>query len=274
MMTRSSVSVALVAGLLAMLVLPMTARATTVIVDTFDGALNPMWQVDDEPASYGAGGGYLKAADHIRFNSVAINSYAHIETANTVDTTAGIRADAIMRQDHYPVSTWGMGVSIYFDQGNWVSIKQGAAGNQNGWMKQGQLNGVYFDGYSTAVNTLRTIFLISGLELTDTQIKFYGSSITPMVDHYGVTDIDPQMTELTELTMARPTGFTGQAKVIIGKGYSTPTSYSYPDFDNSAGTPGGFAFAGIDYARIIVIPEPATICLLIGGAGALLRRRI
>jgi hypothetical protein len=247
----------------------MSARAV-VITDTFDGpTLNPMWTLDDEAASY-SGGGFTIPGDGIaRFNNVGNYAYAHIETATPIDTTGGIRADAIMRQDHYPVSTWGMSITIYYDADNWVSLKQGAAGGQSGWLRYGFDNGnTFYTTSSSVTSDLRTYFINGGVELTPTQIKFYTS--TPGVDQYGVTTAAPNL--IADLTMARPAGFTGNALVIIGKGYTDPPGYPNPDLDNSIASD-NFAFAGIDFARIEYVPEPAAVSLLGISGLALMRRR-
>lgn len=213
-------------------------------------ALPAFWTLDDAPESYSGGGFVIGSGDGIaRFNNVGNYAYAHIQTASQLDTTYGIRVDAIMRQDHYPTSTWGMGITIYYDSQNWISIKQGAAGGQNGWMKDIMLNGVRSSQMSGTVVTLRQIFLISGIEITDTQVKFYGSSINPLEDHYlDGPYIDYYVSEITEFTMSRPAEFTGEALIIVGKGY-TGSGYPNPDFDNSDSST-NFAFAGIDHVRI------------------------
>ncbi|MHB9071843.1 MAG: PEP-CTERM sorting domain-containing protein, partial [Sedimentisphaerales bacterium] len=68
--------------------------------------------------------------------------------------------------------------------------------------------------------------------------------------------------------------FTGNALVIIGKGYESDASYALnPDWDNTLSGSVNFGWNIVDYVRIEVIPEPATICLLLGGAFGLLRRK-
>lgn len=167
-----------------------------------------------------------------------------------MDTTYGIRVDAIMRQDGYPISTWGMGVIIYYDEDNWVGIKQGAAGGQQGWLRQGFVNGVDIGVVKSGPSLLRQYSLISGVELTDTQIKFWGSSIDPLEDHFGDGEyIDYYVNEITDLTMSRPAEFTGDAVIIIGKGYTALPTYPNPDMDNSVSGM-NYAVAFIDYVRI------------------------
>ncbi|MHB0947426.1 MAG: hypothetical protein ACYC3B_09670 [Sedimentisphaerales bacterium] len=232
------------------------AQASTRTVTTYDEfngtSLRPFWTLEDTPASYSSGGFTMPGDGIARFNNVGNYAYAHIQTTSTYDTTAGIRVDAIMRQDNTPTSSWAMGVAIYFDHGNFVALKQGAAGDQAGWLKYGFVNGTnIYQAGNTAVD-LRSYFLISGVELTATQIKFYGSNINPMYDNYGETNIDDNVYEITEFTMARPASFTGNALVIVGKGYESDASYALnPDFDNHH--PNGsdnWAFCGIDYVRI------------------------
>lgn len=227
------------------------------VTDDFSGAtLNPLWVVDDHIDNYASGGGFVKAADHLRFNSIFSGAYGHIETSVPAFDT--LRIDAVLRQDHYPTSTWGMGVGIYFDEGNWVSLKQGAAGGQNGWMADVMVDGVLNSTMGNVVYTLRVVWLIQGVELTETEIIFYGSPIccpTP-ADQFDQTDIDGNVSEIAEFRMSRPTSFTGPATVIIGKGftgqtYPGGTLWSNPDFDNNISTSlDGAGFAGIDFARL------------------------
>ena len=226
-------------------------RTITTIDDFSDASLRTFWTVDDDPCSYDAGGGFAKAAGHIRFNSVGNNAYAHIESTDTLDTTHGFRVDSIMRSDLYGTSTYNMGVSIYYNPNNWISLKIGSAGGQYGWMKQGLANGVMEYAMSNDSASCQWYWLIGGVEITDTQVKFYGSSIDPLVDHGEETDIDGSVSELTELAFARPAGFTGPATVIVGKGYTNPgvTYAPNPDFDNSL-TSTSYGFAGLDYVRI------------------------
>lgn len=252
------------------LVLPKATKAV-VIEDMFTAAtLNPMWSLDAS-----ASAGAITFSDGFaRWNNAGNYAYAHLETS--ADTTGGLRVDAIMRQDGYPVSTWAMGVTIYFNANNWVGIRQGAASGQQGWLRYGFINGVsiYDATVGAGPNLLRGACLISGVELTATEIKFYGSSTNPLLDHYGKTGDAALAAEslISGLTLARPTNFTGNALVIIGKGYTGP-GYGNPDLDNEI-TSTNFALACIDYARIEVIPEPATVCLFGLGALSLLRRKM
>ena len=233
------------------------ANADVFVDDFSEATLNPMWTLDDQPESYftepGYNGGFhmQPEASIARFDFVGNNAYAHIESATTYDTTGGIRTDAILRQDTYPVQTWGMGVAIYFDANNYVALKQSSAGGANGWLKHLNVNGSFTQQTGNTIKDLRQAWIIGGIELTATQIKFYGSQISPnIVDKYGVTDIDANVSEIPEFTIAKPASFTGNATIIIGKGFTLLPSYPGPDFNNSVGSD-DYSFAGIDYARII-----------------------
>jgi hypothetical protein len=247
-----------------------------VITDDFtttDLATNGLWVLDDEAASYGAGGGFVLDGTYARFNNVGNYAYAHLESATTYDTTGGIRVDAIMRQDNSPVSTWGMSITIYYDADNWVSLKQGAAGGQSGWLRYGFENGNSFyttlPQSPTAPPDVRGYFANGGVELTASQILFYSSPAG--VDQSGVTTPAPNL--IGDFTMTRPAGFTGDALVILGKGYTDPPGYPNPNLDNSVASD-NFAFSGIDWARIEYVPEPASLGLLaIGGLAMSARSR-
>ena len=222
-----------------------------VVEDTFStGPLNPMWTLDQSPTAYASGGGFTIPGDGIaRFNSSGNATYAHLE-ASIVVPAGGARVDSIARQDNYPIASFGMGVAIYFDHDNFIAIKQGAAGDQQGWLRYGFVNGVNVYQTLEAGPLLRSYFLVSGVELTATQINFYGSSINPLADHYGKTGATALATEHLLGTMARPASFVGNALVIVGLGYESDASYALnPDFNNDIGSD-AWAFAGIDYVRI------------------------
>lgn len=264
----------LLIGLLAVEAAMAVPVSATVVTDDFSGAtLNSMWVLDDEPGSYsGTGSGFAMQPSPgvARFNGVGNNAFAHIESATTYDTTQGFRVDAIMRQDDYPVQTWGMGVAIYFDANNYVALKQSAAGGANGWLRHMNVNGTFAQIWGNGVSDLRTYWLISGVELTPTQIKFYGSPITPKVDQFGVTDIDGNVSEISELAIARPASFTGNATVIVGKGFGA-TGYAGADLDNSVAST-SYSFAGIDYVRITLVPEPGMGLVALGSLAMLSHR--
>src|SRR5687768_18446727 len=94
------------------------SAASTRFIDPFSSTtLDPRWVLDEspDPDLYGAGGGFVLDGVVARFNNVSNYHYAHLETAATYDSTLGLRADAIMRQDVGPTSTWGMSVAVYYD---------------------------------------------------------------------------------------------------------------------------------------------------------------
>ena len=260
------------------------AANATVVTDTFDGTtLNPMWTLQDSPGNYAApGGGFTVGGGYGVFDNIYTEAYGNIKTP--LDASGNARVDAVMRTNHAYTANWNMGVSIYFDNNNWAGLRIGTAGGQYGWVKNSVINGVAASQTSNVINTdLRFWFLIGGVELTDTEVRFWGSQIQPAADHYGETNIDPSMSLLSELTIPRPASFTGSAKAIIGKGYSyDPYGYTNPDLANNASgyndplnTYGYPAPEYIDFARITTeVPEPASLGLLVlSGAAALPRRR-
>ena len=242
----------------------LSAEYTMTREENFPGPELPLfWTLDDAPESYNPDPeavptpGPLFSAGNLRFEGVGNYSYAHIQTTKKLDTSHGMRVDAIMRQDHWPTSTWGMGVTVYYDESNWISIKQGAAGGQEGWMMQGFVDGTSVYQMGNTSQTLRTQSLISGIELTETQIIFratdldllgYGySGMGAFIDYYeGIGDYKV----VSELTLTRPAGFTGEATIIIGKGYTAPPTYPNPHFDNQGPADTHYAVAIIDYVRI------------------------
>jgi hypothetical protein len=258
--SRLSMPVRLLLGVVGTLLLALPSPGElTNFIDTLDGAtLDARWTRDDQPGSYDTGGGAVMNGTMLRLNSVFANAYAHIQTP--LGAASGFRADAVMRQDHYPVATWGMSLTVYYDANNWIAIRQGAAGGQNGWLRDVMDNGNITEVVGTTVSSLRVFFAISGIEITGSQIYCYGSTISPQMDQSGQTNIEANSALIPEFTMARPAGFTGNALLIVGKG-TTQSGYPNPDFDNNAGSLGSSAFAGIDYVRVKVLPKKGTVVL-------------
>ncbi|MHB9071478.1 MAG: hypothetical protein ACYC54_14065, partial [Sedimentisphaerales bacterium] len=215
-----------------------------VVEDTFSGSsLNPMWSWEQSAGTWSMSGTDWRSSDTGEYE------YAHLQTPIVVGA-AGARADAVMRQ-YYGASSWGMGVGIYFDHDNFIAIKQGAANGQSGWLKYGFVNGVNVYSMLEAGPDLYSYFLVSGVEITATQINFYGSSINPLADHWGETGATALASEHLLGTMARPASFTGNALVIIGKGYESDASYALnPDWDNTLSGSVNFGWNMVDYARI------------------------
>lgn len=258
-------------GALTISAMTVAANAGTILDDFSGASLNPMWTLHDAAANYTSGGGFAQegANGWAVFNNIYTEAYGSIQTP--VDASGDIRVDAVVRTNHAYAGNWGNGVKIYFDANNWVGLNIGTAGGQYGWVKVVNNGGSFtYSTGNTENDDLRYSFLMAGIKLTATQIEFYGSSIAPPAsDHYGDTDFDAHSSIIPEFTMARPAGFTGSARVIIGKGVTNST-YTNPYLDNNIS---GFDTAStaygapeyIDSVRIITpdpVPEPASLGLL------------
>jgi hypothetical protein len=255
------------------LLVAATAQAATRNVTRYDDFSAPgvpsFWVLDIDPLAFPTSDpnfptpGVAFTDGTLRFNNVGNNAYAHLESAAKVETTGPLRVDAIMRQAQYSsIQSWGMCVAIYWDVNNSVAIKQCDAGGAYGWARYLLNNGTMTQLFGNVMAGLSGFWIISGIELTPTQIIFYGSSISPWLDQFGVTDIDANVTEITEFRMARPATFTGPATIIVGKGYGNPNaSYAKnPDFDNSIGSDKFTGYSGIDLIRTEMTVTDPNVC--------------
>jgi hypothetical protein len=246
------------------LALTASTSVAGVFIDDFTATeLDPRWTLNDSVDSYDtpAGGGHSLDGSYVRFDKMYQHGFAHIQTP--VDTSEGIRVDAIIRTDNYNAVDWGIGASIYYDDGNWAGIRligENGEGVYDGWMSSVMSNGVLT---STFLHTEDKAYLfdfrIGGVELTDTEIKFYGTDTWPNVppgkyETNGKADLIDTDTVLLHTT-AKPSTFTGEALAIIGKGFSGSVGgmdYLEPQFKN-LGPPPIFeygAFNGINLVRI------------------------
>jgi hypothetical protein len=247
------------------------AASAGVVVDDFNGAtLNPMWTLSDAPGNYGSGGGFAVVGGKATFQNIDGGAYGNIRTSlGTVGASDTVRVDANMRQDDWNNGRWTQGVTLYFDANNWIELREAASNGDQGWSRQGMVNGGNYwdqDVHSTTQGEMRWTYVIGGVELTPTQILFYGSPVA--VDNTGVSadDIDTHVGVISEFTMARPASFTGPAYAIIGK-----VSAFGSNTNNVTGT---FANNYIDWARITTpeVPEPASLGLMALGSLVMLRR--
>ena len=250
-------------GALAISAMGVAANAAT-ITDDFSGTtLNPMWQVNDNASSYNTGGGAgLSGSGYYLIH----NSY--VEGASNISTSMGnlgagdtARLDGIVRTDQFNDGRWSNQVVIYFDNENWVGLRLAYENGKAGYERQGAVNGVYsaLDG-TVATGNIQWAFNILGVELTPTNIIFYGSTIG--TDHSGDTDIDGHSSLLA--TVARPASFQGQAYAILGKGFAA-NNLDPAFLNHNGGSTVSDTDNYIDYARIITpdpVPEPATLGLL------------
>ena len=224
-----------------------------------------------DSVTFASGGG---TAQHIQVYESYYGGIVHLEVDN-VPTDAGVRLDSSLYQGAYAGNAehWCMGVGIYFDQDNYIKVARIRDGG-GGLEVLGEIGGTYsriarlYTGYG-----FDTSWAMHGIELTETEIKFYssmpGTGVGGAVNTYDSLDYDGLMTmDLSAFTMARPASYTGNATLLVGKGYSEVGGDPWDALGDIV-TP---KVVSIDSTRVTVIPEPATM-LLLGIGGLVLRRR-
>jgi hypothetical protein len=164
-------------------------------------------------------------------------------------------------------------VVIYFNNENWVGLRLAYENGATGFYRQGAVNGVYsaLDGPAVASGNVQWAHNILGVQLTPTNINFYGSTIGN--DYTNETNIDANVTLLA--SVARPASFQGQAYAILGKGFAA-SNLDPAYLNHNGGATVGNADNYISYARIITpdpVPEPTTLGLLALVGLPLLSRR-
>jgi hypothetical protein len=254
-----------------------SSNAAVILDDFTSTTLDPMWTLDDSPGSYAGGGGFSLDGSYARFNTILANGYGHLQTP--VNTSGTARVDAIMRQDNYAgEDRWGIGSGFYFDADNWASMKLNSVGSVFGWVVTAMVGGTLTEiPMMTGSVGNRADFQIGGVELTATEVKFWGSNVPPIppgkyeTNGVGVfIGIDPTVKH----TIPRPASFGASGLAIIGKGF-TGAGATNPDFDNIGPAGGEAAFVGINVVRITTnpIPEPMSLGLLVIGLGSMLMAR-
>ena len=246
-------------------------------VETMSGSIGTWDRVDWVPGSLTneADGDTDGLPDSLTFTHVPgslgmVEAYervaVHLELDN-VPTDAGVRLDSSFFQGAYGggLEHWGMGVGIYFDTNNMISLKRirGAGGGLMVYKKEAGAWSVnhIFPGYG-----FDTSWAMHGIELTPTQIKFYSSPVG--TDTFGY-DFDTEMTmDLSGATMSRPASFTGNATLLVGKGHDHVGGDPWDVKSDLLSPKSNF----IDATRVTVVPEPTTM-LLLGLGGLALRRR-
>lgn len=246
-----------------------------VVTDEFNGStLNPIWTVGDTPTSYNTGGGAgLSGGGYYQIVNSKLEGASNIRASlGTVGVSDTVRIDAIARTDQYGNGRWSNQVVLYFDNEHWMGLRLGYSGGEAGIYRQGMIAGNNFwdqDGAGPGWN-LQWNAVIAGIELTPTEIRFYTSA--PNTDHSSTTDIDANVSLIPALTMARPSGFSGQAYAILGKGFAWSNAHD-PYLVNNGSTSVSDAANYIWFARLTGVPEPSSLGLLTLGGAALIRRR-
>jgi len=204
----------------------------------------------------------------MNINEAYIGAATHLQV-NNVPTTQGVRLDATTSQGVFAgnLDNWGMGTTIHWDDNNWVNMQRirDSGGGWKVWMKDGgTITGNHIDP-----GHMDNEWLMSGIEVTASDVIFYASPRT--VDQFGSTDFDGQMVSLGSLG-SRPAGWTGPASLIVGKGWDNPGGDPWDGQWDLAGP----KVISVDTTRIIVVPEPASLALILAGglvAFAARRRR-
>lgn len=247
-----------------------------VITDDFSGpSLNTsLWTVVENANSYSEGGGAFQSGGLYTINASKVGAASGIRASlGNVTATDNVRVDAIVRTDQHNNGRWSMKTAIYFDNENWIGLKLGYSNGEDGLDRQGMKTGANYwdldlngdDGWATQWS-----YIILSVELTATEVRFYAS---PQGQSFmNNTNIDGNVSLLPLLTMARPASYVGEAYAFIGKGYGTSNAAS--PFLNTNNSPTDSASASyIDYARLTLVPEPASLGMLAVGALSLMGRR-
>ena len=186
-----------------------------------------------------------------------IGGCIHLERSG-VPTNGGVRLDACTQQGIFNsnLEHWGMSVVIYYDADNFVSLARIRDGG-GGLMSFVKDNGTVTKDHGYVGFEYDNAWMMQGIELTDTEIKFYASSNTTVdansVSPFGSTDFDGMMTlDLSGMTISRPAGFTGNATLIVGEGWNSVDGDPW-DSQWDLISPKTIA---IDSTRIIVSPDP------------------
>jgi hypothetical protein len=265
------------------LALSMTAASANalLITDDFNGASldTSLWTVEENANSYSSGGGAAQVGGAYVIHKSNVEGASNIRAnLGNVSASDTVRVDAVMLNHyHYGDGRWSPQVAIYFDNEHWVSLRLAYAGGESGFKRQGVAGGTYSDldgaGPTWATEGWNVIM---GVEMTPTEIRFYTSA--PNTDWPNETDMDSHVSLNPTMTIARPAGFTGQAYAILGKGFGYRNGVDSPFLNNSGSvtewTNDAAGDTKISFARLSVVPEPASLGLLmLGGASMLGGRR-
>jgi len=173
----------------------------------------------------------------LNINEVYYRGNVHLEL-DDVPTDDYLRVDVNgfqHRNFQSNMEHWAFSVVLWFNPDNFVSLARVNAGvpggNGSGGLERiTVINGAFarkqFCGPcedpppSTGAPFFFDAWHMTGIELTDTEVKFYSSQVN--TDTFENVDFDGTMTlngAFLALDMPRPASFTGDCTVVVGKGY-------------------------------------------------------
>ena len=166
--------------------------------------------------------------DSIRFlgdgqlnvNEVYIGGVFHLQMDN-VPTDDYLRLDASIHQGNYGgnLEHWGMGVVLFFDEDNWVTMTRiRAAGG--GYMSIRRIAGAESTHHMAVGFGADNQWRMQGIDLTSSNINFYATPLTGP-ETFSSNNWDQLMSlDLGANSFPRPPSYTGNVSLIVGKGYA------------------------------------------------------
>jgi hypothetical protein len=247
-----------------------------VVTDDFSGPSldTSLWTVGDNAGSYNTGGSAYQSGGLYTLENTMVEGASNIRASlGNVGANDTVRVDAIVYTGQYGNGRWSMKTALYFDNENWIGLKLGYSGGEDGVDRIGMISGGTYtdlDANATSNWSLPWNFVILSVELTPTEVRFYSSA--PGTSHGGATDIDANVQLLPLMTIPRPASYTGNAYAVIGKGYANASGHgAYLNHNGSTSVSDANNY--ITYARLTLVPEPASLGLLVAGALSLMGRR-
>jgi hypothetical protein len=227
-------------------------------IETMDGTIGSWDKIDWVDGSFTQNtttNHMVGIPDSIRFlpgqlnvHEVYIGGVFHLQMDN-VPSDRYLRLDASTYQHVFGsnLEHWGMAVVLYFDQDNWVAFTR-IREFGGGYMSLRQIAGGTVNRDHGAVGYgADKQWRMHGIELTASNVNFYASPLAGP-ETFSSNNWDQLMSEdLSAMSFLRPPTFTGDATLIVGKGYSgDPDPWNAPwDFANPK-------TVAIDATRVIV----------------------
>lgn len=149
------------------------------------------------------------------------NCYSHLQRSPGVDNIT------LQGKLKFPSGSsqfsWASGLVLYWDVDNWVRLQ---LVNDSGTVKyEWDLNDASTTSYGVSGSLSAGTWYWLKIVLTSSEFTCYYST-------------DGSSWATLKSSTSRPSGWSGNPMVIIGKGYSDNPTYSNADFDNSFATPG------------------------------------